>query len=780
MINSWPNWSHRLFSRYTLFALLALLYSATMAQTPLFGDPTEYTFVAHTLGIAHPPGYAFITLLGKLFQTIIPFATVAWRMHLLSLIIALLLALAVHDFLLTLLPPHLPRHALAWLAVCTIAVGPNLWQHAIHANPHIITATFLAVNLAIFGRIAHASTPKQQRRWLALLGLTLGLGLTHHPLTLFSWPAYALAFLFFAISPQRKLSHRAFWLTPLLPLLVGLAPWLYFPLCAPTLDPARWPSDMNTLDGFLNLVLARGLRVNLFHFPITWDSQWDRWRVFLSLAQLQYSWPLLLLALLGLVWWWREGRWRWGCLLTIAFLTNYLFVINSVQDVMAYLNGPFLLLGVLIIGGVCALLTQISARYAVLLLACYALLGVGWSLWRTAPQITLRHDGDAADYVQEVQARFVGKGEGAVLLNDWEHQTPLWYAELVEGAGFASADLTPIFVSAAKPWIDLVYERLSGGAVYLSRWERSIFDAGFRLRPRGAVFQVVEPGDASIPPELRLTGVSADAPHIVGYQLPDQTWQAGDLVPLTLALRTPITTTNIIMPIVMLGELRYPFTTDSHTLSPSWLPNELIVEPFSFALPFTLPAGRYPLRAQLYDLIANQNVGEEVTLGEMVVASGGQRTLPPLLANLGQRVGLATATARHARKSFDAPWPASIVAQTGDTIHLALGWRVLASPETSYTVFVHLIDAGNRPIIDNLDYTPLGGAAPTHLWFAKWLPNQQYRDPYRLTLSDVPAGDYFIEVGMYEQFTRRRLPMYDETGNLLGDRFILGGVSIQP
>ncbi len=55
-----------------------------MARTLVLGDPTEYTFVAAILGIAHPPGYAFITLLGKIFQTLIPTGTIAWRMHLLS------------------------------------------------------------------------------------------------------------------------------------------------------------------------------------------------------------------------------------------------------------------------------------------------------------------------------------------------------------------------------------------------------------------------------------------------------------------------------------------------------------------------------------------------------------------------------------------------------------------------------------------------------------------------------------------------------------------------
>jgi hypothetical protein len=59
----------------------------------------------------------------------------------------------------------------------------------------------------------------------------------------------------------------------------------------------------------------------------------------------------------------------------------------------------------------------------------------------------------------------------------------------------------------------------------------------------------------------------------------------------------------------------------------------------------------------------------------------------------------------------------------------------LALAEESYTIFVHLNDLGHFPHV-SLDYTPLGGATPTHLWFPKWLPGQRMLDPYRL---EIPA-----------------------------------------
>jgi hypothetical protein len=140
----------------TILILLPILYLATLAQSLVLGDPTEYTFVAHILGIAHPPGYAFITLLGKLFQTLIPIGEIPWRMHLLSATAATIAALAVYGIIRTIARAHAPEigpgslnvGALAALyGALTVGTAVNFWQHAIHANPHVITAAFLAVNL---------------------------------------------------------------------------------------------------------------------------------------------------------------------------------------------------------------------------------------------------------------------------------------------------------------------------------------------------------------------------------------------------------------------------------------------------------------------------------------------------------------------------------------------------------------------------------------------------------------------------------------------------------
>ena len=779
-----------------LLLIPPVAYGLTLARSVVFGDPTEYTFVAHVLGIAHPPGYAFYTLLGKLFQTFVPLGTVAARMHLLSAVVATVAALFVYGtvcgaarlLFATARPPFDVALVAAVFAALTFGLAADVWQHAIHANPHIITATFLAANLCLLTRWAAGGGG--DRRWLFAFSLSAGLGVTHHPLTVISFPAYAVFILLVRPGIWRE------WRTVLGMIAcaaLGLLVWLYFPLRS-AMTPPFGPATMTTLDGFLDHVLARGLSESLPYFGLA-DAP-ARAVVFGSLLRLQFALPVIFLAGLGLVWPLLARRlgasggaavppWKLSVLYGLAFAANYAFVMSlRAQDIMAYLLGLLVIVSVLAGVGLYGLLALTAARWRLsrlalgLLAAALFLLGPGLQLARNAPTISLRHETAAADYANIVFARFAGTAERATLLNDWEHMTPLWYAQFVEERWPAEADVRPVLVSTDRPWLESVFDTLPGGPVYLSNYRREIVDAGFRLRPDGPFYRVVEPGDTSVPPGLTPLAGAGGAADLLAYDLPQRAVTAGDFVPLTLALRAPEGTADYFVPVVRVGELTFPFTTDSHVTSPQWLPGEVIVERFDFALPHDLPGGVYPVAVALKNLSAD-TTGPEIALGELTVT--GQKApldYSRLLANFRQRIGLVGATARVGGQRRSAVWTEPLPARPGDTVHLRLRWQSLAPAEDSYTVFVHLIDAANRPLVA-LDYTPLGGSAPTHLWIPKWLPGQRLTDPYRLVLpDDLPPGEYYIEVGLYEMVGQRRLHMADAAGNLIGDRLILGPVEI--
>ena len=66
------------------FVGVMTVYLATMMPGSAFVDTGEFQTVTYVLGVAHPTGYPFYTMFGKLFGTLIPIGSWAYRMNLLS------------------------------------------------------------------------------------------------------------------------------------------------------------------------------------------------------------------------------------------------------------------------------------------------------------------------------------------------------------------------------------------------------------------------------------------------------------------------------------------------------------------------------------------------------------------------------------------------------------------------------------------------------------------------------------------------------------------------
>jgi hypothetical protein len=136
------------------------------------------------------------------------------------------------------------------------------------------------------------------------------------------------------------------------------------------------------------------------------------------------------------------------------------------------------------------------------------------------------------------------------------------------------------------------------------------------------------------------------------------------------------------------------------------------------------------------------------------------------LANFNAQIALLGAAAN----APAAPELRTITVQPGETIEVWLNWLAQQQVDESYTIFVHLIDGGNQ-LRAQQDYTPMGGAFPTHLWIPKWIAGQSVNDPYQIKVpDDLPPGEYLIETGMYGMTSQRRVPIIGRDGSPAGDR----------
>ncbi|MCP4416092.1 MAG: hypothetical protein GY805_05695, partial [Chloroflexi bacterium] len=114
------------------------------------------------------------------------------------------------------------------------------------------------------------------------------------------------------------------------------------------------------------------------------------------------------------------------------------------------------------------------------------------------------------------------------------------------------------------------------------------------------------------------------------------------------------------------------------------------------------------------------------------------------------------------------------LSQTPDEIDLTLVWQAMQNGQTDYVRFVHLIDAeaGGSPLAQ-ADSPPRYGSYPTSQWTAA----EVVEDNVRLSLTDVPPGNYQLAVGFYQQTTPQQfdqLFVQNEAGELLSNgRFVL-------
>jgi hypothetical protein len=100
---------------------------------------------------------------------------------------------------------------------------------------------------------------------------------------------------------------------------------------------------------------------------------------------------------------------------------------------------------------------------------------------------------------------------------------------------------------------------------------------------------------------------------------------------------------------------------------------------------------------------------------------------------------------------YQLDWAACV---PGGDCPLTLVWQGLAEMDTSYHVFVHLVDETGR-ILAQADGQPAGWTRPTTGWAA----GEFVVDGHLLGLpASLPAGGLALRVGVYDPDTGERLP----------------------
>ena len=226
------------------------IYMRTLAPDVAGGDSGELVTVAHTLGVAHPPGYPLYTLLAKLF-TLLPLGTIAWRVNLFSAVCG-----AGAAAVLFLATARWSGSLWAGLASASLfAFSPRVWPHAVTAEVFALNNFFLAglVYLTVRFWQDGAGIEGSRAAQACFLFFWIGLGLSNHLTLVFYAVPAALFVLIHAGSEMWRPRRLAMFAVCG---LAGLLPYAYLPIASARVPLMSW-GDQTTLHGFLDHLLRR-------------------------------------------------------------------------------------------------------------------------------------------------------------------------------------------------------------------------------------------------------------------------------------------------------------------------------------------------------------------------------------------------------------------------------------------------------------------------------------------------------------------------------------------
>ena len=263
----------------------------------------------------------------------------------------------------------------------------------------------------------------------------------------------------------------------------------------------------------------------------------------------------------------------------------------------------------------------------------------------------------------------------------------------------------------------------------------------------------------NFPPPGKQTDVTlAPGLRLRGFEFKDPSMAGGEVLTIPLQWEVTLPQTSLDVRLVLDSDTQR-FSV-SQPLGPAWYPSAewrpgriVRVQP-QFPVPGAIPPGVY--RANL--IVAT--TGDQQVRGQLEIGRLTIRDRP-------RRYDLPTEG-----EAVDAAWQEGIrlvrivvprEASSGNTISVALVWRSGGPTAESWKAFIHVLD-GKGNIRAQSDGYPAGGRALT----PTWQKDEIVVDAHELNLPDtLPAGDYSLRIGFYDERSGQRLLRTDGSDSLV-------------
>lgn len=264
----------------------------------------------------------------------------------------------------------------------------------------------------------------------------------------------------------------------------------------------------------------------------------------------------------------------------------------------------------------------------------------------------------------------------------------------------------------------------------------------------------------AFPAESDFIGADGETVRFLGHSLAGTDYTPGDVVELVLFWQPmTILSQDAAVRLQLTGAAGEIIVSQTKPVvfglypMEQWKAGYPVRDPQRIIIPPETPAGDYTIRIGLSreetgQPLTHRATGQDLADLRQIAVSGGRahdftspqvpNTLKAIWGDSIQLLGYGPLADSYA---------------PGETLSLPLYWKALAPMNTSYTVFVHLLDEQQR-IRGQVDSVPGAGTLPT----TSWVPDEYLQDNYSFSIQeDAPAGTYHLEIGVYDATSGDRL-----------------------
>lgn len=230
---------------FLYYILLFIILLANQSHYIFGGDSAEFSLVARTFSVAHPPGYPFYSVLSRVFNFIIPFGTTPWKISLISSIATIITSYILFKILTYL---KIPRLIAIFSTTLYIFLFP-IWQYA--EIPEVFALHNLIVMYITY--LLFRYPEKNNINILYFVAFLVGLNISHHHIFILFIPGWLyLLKSKWSILLKRQFKKKAL-LISFLAFALGTSFYGYSVIASRFAPPLDW-ENAGTFEGFIRLI----------------------------------------------------------------------------------------------------------------------------------------------------------------------------------------------------------------------------------------------------------------------------------------------------------------------------------------------------------------------------------------------------------------------------------------------------------------------------------------------------------------------------------------------